>query len=46
MRKTSQNLAGKIESVGNVFGEAPAAAGAGVTTTVTVTALNEYKDGN
>lgn len=41
-----QNLAGKIESVGNVFGEAPAAAGAGVTSTVTVTALNEYKDGN
>ncbi len=41
-----QNLAGKIESVGNVFGEAPAAAGAGVTSTVTVTALNKYKDGN
>ncbi len=41
-----QNLAGKIESVGNVFGEAPAAAGAGVTSTVTVTALNEYKYGN
>ena len=41
-----QNLAGKIESVGNVFGEAPAAASAGVTSTVTVTALNEYKDGN
>ena len=41
-----QNLAGKIESVGNVFGAAPAAAGAGVTSTVTVTALNEYKDGN
>ena len=41
-----QNLAGKIESVGNVFGEAPAATSAGVTSTVTVTALNEYKDGN
>lgn len=41
-----QNLTGKIESVGNVFGEAPAAASAAVTSTVTVTAVNEYKEGN
>lgn len=41
-----QNLTGKIESVGNIFGEAPAAASAAVTSTVTVTAVNEYKEDN
>lgn len=38
------DLAGKIESAGAVFGEAPEAASAAVTSTVTVTAVNEYKD--
>lgn len=41
-----QNLTGKIESVSSIFGDAPDAASAAVTSTVTVTAVNEYKEGN
>ena len=41
-----QDLVGKIESANNAFGDAPAAASEAVTSTVTVTAVNEYKEDN